>query len=112
MVTRWRGEGAEPASRETVKPSGSAFVIFLAVAGPWAKAEPARLAGRRAGLRRSLTYDIRAASRDHESRLSSPYLTRHRSWMLCACALGQLASTCRSSGNFLSPYFSIRRATL
>ena len=34
---------------------------------------------------------------NHESRLSFPYLTRHRSWMLWACAFGQLARTWRSS---------------
>ena len=44
---------------------------------------------------------------DHESRLSAPYLTRHRSWMPCDFAFGQLASTCRSSGNFMSPYFAM-----
>jgi hypothetical protein len=33
-------------------------------------------------------------------------------WMLRDRAFGQLASTCRSSGNFMSPYFSMRRATL
>jgi hypothetical protein len=47
-----------------------------------------------------------------QNRLSSPYLTLHRSWMLCDFAFGQFASTCRSSGNFMSPYFSMSRATL
>ena len=47
----------------------------------------------------------------HERRLSGPYLTRHRSWMLWEFAFGQLASTCRWSGNFASPYCSISRAT-
>jgi hypothetical protein len=44
---------------------------------------------------------------NHESRLSSPYLTLHRSWMLADFAFGQLASTCLSSGSLASPYFSI-----
>jgi hypothetical protein len=48
----------------------------------------------------------------NQNRLSSPYLTLQRSWMLCDRAFGQLASTCRSSGNLASPYFSMSRATL
>ena len=52
------------------------------------------------------------ATSANQNRLSSPYLTLHWSWMLNDFAFGQLASTCRSSGNFMSPYFSISLATL
>jgi hypothetical protein len=39
---------------------------------------------------------------NHESRLSSPYLTLHWSRTLNDFALGQLARTCRSSGNYIA----------
>ena len=64
---------------------------------------------RRAGLWRP---PAARATSANQNRLSSPYLTLHWSWMLNDFAFGQLASTCRSSGNFMSPYFSISLATL
>jgi hypothetical protein len=68
-----------------------------------------------AGSRR---YSTRSA-RDHPlkvpgvlDRLSFPYLTLHRSWMLCDRAFGQFASTCRRSESLASPYCSMSLATL
>ena len=37
MVTRWRGEGAEPASSRNLKPLGSAFAGFYGRRGPGRK---------------------------------------------------------------------------
>ena len=70
---------------------------------PPSRPVPQKLPPRRP-RRRSLPASSWAGCRptaDHESRLSAPYLTRHRSWMPCDFAFGQLASTCRSSGNFI-----------
>jgi hypothetical protein len=55
--------------------------------------------------------DATGLGASHEGRLSGPYLTFQRSWMLWDRAFGQFASTCRSSGSLASPYFSLRRAT-
>jgi hypothetical protein len=92
---------------ETLKPLGSAFVPVYGRHGPRAKSPS--LENPTGGLWRSPMTP--AISRSREPAVLA-YLTRQRSWMLNDFAFGQLASSCPSSDNFISPYFSISFATL